>query len=274
MNDFEYEAEWWRGAFDEGWLKMFAHKAKAAPREARAIGRMLNLPTRSKVLDLCCGDGRIATQLARLGYDVTGLDLSLPLIEVAQHKAELANLHIRWVRADMREIGFEDEFDAVISISTSFGYFASESDDAKTLHSAHTALTKRGKLLLDLENVYYLSHMYRLYGSVPTYQPVNRFRGWLEEATLFDPVSHTVKMRLRLYHNGKVVKEVRGGYRVYSLSEMRRVLESCGFHIRSTYGDFYLRPYDIDSPRMIIICERSDEVANHQSDTVSGRIAA
>ena len=183
---------------------------------------------------------RSAAQLARLGYDVIGLDLSLPLIEVAKHKAELANLHLRWVRADTREIGFEDEFDLVISMSTSFGYFASESDDAKTLHSVPTVLTKHGRLLLDLENLYYLSHMCRLYGAVSTYQPVNRFRGWLEEVTLFDPVSHTVKMRLRLWHKGKVVKEVRDGYRVYSLPEMRRVLESCGFHTRSTYGDFYL----------------------------------
>jgi len=252
---------------------MFAHKAKTAPKEAHAICRMLNLPKRSKVLDLCCGDGRIAMQLARLGHDVTGLDLSFPMVGVAQHKAELANLHIRWVHADMREMGFEDEFDAVINISTSFGYFANESDDAKTLHSVHTVLTRCGKLLLDLENVYYLSHMYRLYGAAPNYQPVNRFRDWVEEATLFDPISHTIKVKLRLWYNGKVVKEVRGGYRVYSLSEIRRVLESCGFHIQSTYGDFNLRPYDINSPRMIIICEKSNEVANHQRDTVSSRIA-
>lgn len=157
----------------------------------------------------------------------------------------------------MREIGFEDEFDAIISVSTSFGYFADDSDNAKTIHSARAALKKDGELLLDLENVYYLSHMRRLYGMAPTYLPVNRFRGWLEEATFFDPVSHSVKMRLRLWRNGIVVKEVICRYRVYSLPEIRGVFESCCFHIRSIYGDFRLRPYDIDSPRMIIVCESS-----------------
>lgn len=257
MNALQCEPEWWRRAFDEEWLEMFAHKVKDAPREGRAIQRMLGLPLGSKILDLCCGDGRIALQLARLGYDVTGLDLSLPLIQVAQRKAKRANLRIRWVHMDMREMEFSDRFDAIINVSTSFGYFLNESDNARSLRSAANALRKDGRLLLDLENVYYLAHMSRLYGTAPTYQPVNRFRGWLEETTFFAPVSHIVKMRLRLWQKGRVVKDTGVRYRVYSLPEIRGMLESCGFHICNIHGDFRLQAYDVDSPRMIVVCEKS-----------------
>ena len=253
----QFEEEWWRKAFDLNYSRIFSYKVRDAPREARAIQRMLDLSLGSKILDLCCGDGRIALQLARLGYNVTGLDLSLPLIQVAQRKAERANLHIRWIHMDMRETTFSDLFDAIINVSTSFGYFLSESDNARSLRLAANALKKDGKFLLDLENVYYLAHMARLYGTAPTYQPVNRFRGWLEETTSFDPVSHIVKMRLRLWRKRKVVKDITARYRVYSLPEIRNILESCGFHISSIYGNFSLQPYNVDSPRMIIICEKS-----------------
>jgi len=158
---------------------------------------------------------------------------------------------------DMREIGFSDQFDAIINVSTSFGYFLNESDNTRSLHSTANALGNDGRFLLDLENVYYLAHMSSLYGTAPTYQPVNRFRGWLEETTFFDPVSHIVKMRLRLWRKGRVVKDMRARYRVYSLPEIRSMLESCGFHIYSIYGDFGLQPYNVDSPRMIILCEKS-----------------
>ena len=255
-NRFQCEVEWWRVAFDEDWAQMFAYKTRDAPKEARAIRRMLDLPARSKVLDLCCGDGRISLQLARLGYHVTGLDLSLAMLQLAQRKAKRANLRIRWIQLDMRDMAFSEEFDAIINISTSFGFFANEQDNVRTLYSAANALRKEGKLLLDLENVYYLSHMARLYGTTPTYQPVDRFKGWLEEATFFDPISHNVQMNLRLWREETVIKEVKGIYRVYSFPEMRSLLESSGFRIRSIYGDFRLRPYNVDSPRMIVLCEK------------------
>lgn len=256
-NESQYEKEWWRTAFDKEWLQLFAYKTKDAPREARAIRTMLALPSQSKILDFGCGDGRIAVWLARLGFNIIGLDLSTPMLEAARKKAERANLSIRWTQMDMRDIGFSDEFDAIINISTSFGYFASEEDNIRTLHSAANALRRGGKLLLDLENVYNLSHMSRIYGARPAYQPVNRFRGWLEEATLFDPVSHTVQMSLRFWRNERLIKEVRARYRVYSFLEISQMLKSCGFRIRNVYGDFQLRPYNVDSVRMIVLSEKS-----------------
>lgn len=256
-NESQYETEWWRTAFDKEWLQAFAYKTKDAPREARAICTMLALPTHSKILDLGCGDGRIAVWLARLGFNITGLDLSTPMLEAARKKAERSNLSICWTQMDMRDIGFSDEFDAIINISTSFGYFAYEENNIRTLHSAAHALRKGGKLLLDLENVYNLSQMSRTYGTGPSYQPVNQFRGWLEESTFFDPISHTIQMSLRFWRNERLIKEVGARYRVYSFLEISQMLESCGFRIRKVFGDFQLRPYNVDSVRMIVLSEKS-----------------
>ena len=85
----------------------------------------LALPPEGRILDLACGYGRIAVPLARRGFQVTGLDLSKPLLAIARERAAQAGVTVEWRRADMRDIPSEwsGQFDAVISIWNSFGYF-------------------------------------------------------------------------------------------------------------------------------------------------------
>ena len=101
--------------------------------------------------------------------------------------------------------------------------------------------------------------MAQLHGSEPMYQPIDNFGGWVEEVDHFDPIDHTVEISLRLWlHAGNLVKEGKATYRAYSLPELRKLLEITGFSIQGVYGDFQLRPYDIDSPRMIVLCKKSE----------------
>ena len=71
-------------------------------------------PTRGEqALDLCCGTGDIAFALARSGAEVTGLDFSAPMLEVARHRTE-AQLPVRWVRGDALRLPFsENQFDLI-----------------------------------------------------------------------------------------------------------------------------------------------------------------
>jgi hypothetical protein len=57
------------------------------------------------------------------GYNVTGLDLSLPLLLRAADEAKRRALSVNFVHADMREMAFEKQFDGAYSMLTSFGYF-------------------------------------------------------------------------------------------------------------------------------------------------------
>jgi len=251
--------EWWRQLFDPDWVRIYSYKSKEAPREARAIARLLGLPFDSMILDLCCGDGRISVALARLGYRVTGQDLSEPLLDRARKRAQRAKVDVRWVQCDMREISTFNEFDAVINISTSFGYFEREEDDLKVLQSIGQSLKEGGKLILDLENIYFLARMAQLHGSEPMYQPLDNYDGWVEEVDRFDPVDHRMEISLRLWlQGGNLVKQGKATYRAYSLPELRKLLETTGFSIQGAYGDFQLQPYDLDSPRMIVLCQKSE----------------
>lgn len=121
----------------------------AAPREAAAAWKLLNLKRGSRVLDLCCGTGRHSILLARKGASVLGVDRTRAYLDEARRRAG-ALKDCRFAEGDMRRLPFEGEFDAVMNLWTSFGYFEKESDDLKTLKGVARALKPGGLFLMEL----------------------------------------------------------------------------------------------------------------------------
>ncbi len=86
------------------------------------------------------------------GIAVTGLDLSEYLLGLARERAETAGVQVEWVHRDMRELPWREEFDAVVSVFTSFGYLETDEEDEKVLVAAGRALKPGGGLVLCLHN--------------------------------------------------------------------------------------------------------------------------
>ena len=116
------------------------------------IVEKLGLGEGSRVLDLACGRGRISIGLAQHGCRVTGLDLSPRSLELARSDAEAAGVEIEFVRRDMRDLDAEGEFDAVVNVFTSFGYFPTQEEDERVLANVARALVPGGRFLLDMVN--------------------------------------------------------------------------------------------------------------------------
>ena len=112
----------------------------------------LGLGEGARVIDLACGRGRISIGLAQRGMLVTGLDLSPRSLELAQADADAAGVEIDFVRRDMRELDANGEFDAVVNVFTSFGYFPKQEEDEQVLANVALALVSGGRFLLDMVN--------------------------------------------------------------------------------------------------------------------------
>src|SRR3984893_11902735 len=141
---------WYVDFFRSDYLNVYGHTftEERAQKEAGFVATALELKPGASVLDLCCGQGRHAVQLAKRGLRVTGLDLNSEYLELAQKAAEANNAKLETVTADMREIPFENNFDAIVNMYSSFGYLESEAEDLKVLESAAKALKAGGRLLL------------------------------------------------------------------------------------------------------------------------------
>jgi cyclopropane fatty-acyl-phospholipid synthase-like methyltransferase len=117
----------------------------------------LNLPLGSHILDVGCGTGRHAIELARRGYQVTGVDLSTGMLSEAQRGADKAGVEIDLIHADAARFTSEILFDAAICICEgAFGLLGSDDDpylhELRILKNIHDALKPDGMFILTALN--------------------------------------------------------------------------------------------------------------------------
>jgi len=113
--------------FDDAHWAEVSTVADAVIRLARFdLYNMPHAPSPSKaprVLDLCCGIGRISAELARRDCAVSGVDITGSFLETAREEAALDKLTIEYIHADAREFKRPDFFDLALNLYISFGYF-------------------------------------------------------------------------------------------------------------------------------------------------------
>jgi SAM-dependent methyltransferase len=131
----------------ETYLKTYADVFTDA--ELAFLTRHLPLPAYRSVLDLCCGNGRLALPLAARGYAVLGLERDTAMVAEASARA---GGRAHFVQGDMRELDVvPGRFDAVINMWQSFGYFDAETN-ISILRQIHARLNPRGRFIIDLYN--------------------------------------------------------------------------------------------------------------------------
>lgn len=145
--------DWWQTWFGPGYLALYdAYLAERTPVEVDQLEALLRIHPPRRVLDLPCGQGRHSIELARRGYDVTGVDLSPFMLEVAKTRAAAAGVQVRWREGDMRRPIRGESFDVILNLFTSFGYFADPADDQRVLTAGAAMLAPGGHLLLEVIN--------------------------------------------------------------------------------------------------------------------------
>ena len=146
------DPDWFQGFFDHDWIDLLSPGHAGDDRTEKEVAFLterLALMPGAAILDLACGHGRHSIALARLGYTVTGVDLSAPSLERARAATAAQGVDVRFVHADMRAIDFEAEFDAVVNLWSSFGYFADSADDERVLANVARALRPGGAFVLE-----------------------------------------------------------------------------------------------------------------------------
>ncbi|ACK41600.1 MULTISPECIES: class I SAM-dependent methyltransferase [Dictyoglomus] len=216
--------------------------------EVDFIRRELDLKDPKKILDMACGYGRHANRLALYGHEVVGVDISEKFLEMAMKEAEKLNVNVRYVLKDIREIDFEEEFDVVISMFTSFGYYEDE-DNLKILKNVAKALKRGGKFLLDLSNRDFI-----LRNFLP-YVVIEREGNYMIDFNIVDITEGRIYNKRVVIRDG-VKKEKPFFIRLYAPTEIKFILESLGLKVIKFFGGYDSSPLSIYSRRMIIISEK------------------
>lgn len=243
---------WYEEIFDEDYLRTLPFSTPAqTQREANFIRESLAPPKAGEILDVGCGYGRHALELAQQGYRVTGLDLSLPLLIRAADEAQRRGFSVNFVHADMREMTFTGQFDAAYCVLSSFGYFDEETN-LKVATGICRALKPGGRFLLDILNRDYIV------GDLPS-------RVWwegdgcvvLEEVDFNFHTSRVVVRRSVVFGNGRQ-SEQEISVRAYSLHELGKLLRQAGLRVLQVSGGLATRSrfFGASSRNIIALCER------------------
>lgn len=246
--------DWWKDYFDEIYLKLysFLDNPEAVKKQCDFIEKALELKKDMRILDLACGQGRHAIELAKRGYNVVGLDYSDYLLNVAKEKAKKEEVNVEFIKGDMRNLPFENEFDAIYNIFTSFGYFSDE-DNFKVLKEVHKALKKGGKFLIDLSNPIAVIKNFQYKSWILTKEGLISL-----EQNEFDPVTMRIKTTRLIFKEGKEIDRKEHIVRLYMPAELSFLMELAGLKAIKFYGDWRdFSEYNENLRRLIIIAEKN-----------------
>lgn len=239
--------QWYEKWFNDFYLKVYQHRNNEDAE--RAINFLKEfLPEENsdfKILDLCCGSGRHSIQLAKLGFSVTGIDLSQTLLDEANKQADSDNLKIDFQKFDAREIPFENEFDFGINIFTSFGYFDESEEDLRQLKAFHKALKPNATFVIDFINHGYLRRSLVLQDT----KTINGMKIVQKRKIQNNRIVKSITIE-----QGKEKHEFQESVRLYTLQELLDLCDEADFKGDFVFGDFDKSDYDLDnSKRMIVV---------------------
>lgn len=230
---------WYQEWFGEEYLELYSHRDEHEARQQVAFFREQCGQLSGPVLDLACGMGRHMQELQLDGYHAVGCDLSYTLLRTGVE--EYGPMPV--VRADMRRLPFCDGvFAGLVNFFTSFGYFATEDENALVVREMARVLAPGAGFLFDYLNVH--RELDKLVQRETRETPMGtvRIERW------FDGNDRSFNKRITIGEK-RYLERVRG----YDLDEISGMFAACNLVIRSAFGNFDGSKFDRSSPRLILV---------------------
>ncbi|MEO9005424.1 MAG: class I SAM-dependent methyltransferase [Ginsengibacter sp.] len=201
----------------------------------------------SLMLDIACGRGRHSIQLAEMGFDVTGIDLSENNILKAR---ENENGHLHFFNHDMRLPFWINYFNYAFNFFTSFGYFNTRREHDNAIRTIAQSLKPNGIVVIDYLNVHYEENHLIPKSVIEIDGVAYHNTKWFDETHFHKEIIVKDKsLKDALVFHERVAK--------FSLGDFTEMLTCQNVQIQKVFGDYYLGDYNInESPRMIIIARK------------------
>lgn len=216
--------------------------------EVAALVSLLELDRPMKVLDLACGYGRHANRLAAQGHTVTGVDITPGFLEMARQQAVEMGVQVDYRLGDMRTVDPGEEFDRVLLLFTSFGYF-NDAGNLQVLENAARALRPGGLFAMDVPNRDMI-----LKGMRPCHV-TEKDGNLMIDRTSFDMLAGCLVNQRILIRDG-VRKDKPFSIRVYNATEMHSLLGRAGLAVRGIYAGWEAQPLHAESWRMVVVARK------------------
>ena len=200
----------------------------------------LNIPENGKILDLACGKGRHSIYLNKIGFNVTGVDLSKNSIAYAK---QFENDTLKFNVHDMCK-PYHEQFDAVFNLFTSFGYFENEEDNLNTIKAIKANLNEVGFGVIDFLNSDYVinnlvTEDIKTIEGIEFHQKRYVKDGYIVKNISFSAEGKDFKFQERV--------------RAFTLADFEALFEKAGVYLLDVFGDYKLNKYHKNTSKRLIL---------------------
>ncbi len=249
--------QWYQELF-ENYAKTYDNETytQGTAQEVDFIEAEIHYDRALRILDVGCGTGRHAIELAKRGYRVTGIDLSESQLNRAREKAARENVFVDFIRTDARNLTFKNEFDVCIMLCEgAFPLMESDEMNFLILKNISRALKKKGKLILTTLNA-----LFPLFHSIENFISGSEVNG-KSSGHHFDLTTFRDRSAFEVTDDDGVKKNLQCDERYYAPSEIAWLLKTLHFTTIDIFGcgtgnfsrDRRLTPDDFE---MLVAAER------------------
>ncbi len=244
-NDW-YKKVWTLDIQNQSWVE-------DTKRQVDFLVQKLNLKGGERILDLACGFGRHSLELARRGFDVTGVDITPDYIKYASEQA--AGLNARFICSDIREVNFEGEFDAVLNMADgAVGYLENDEENLKIFGVVAKALKPGGRHFMDIMNGSYADSHFpcKMWDAGEKCLTLSNFE-WDEKAR------NLIYGQLDFPYGEPLpqpIMELGNTIRLYTLAEIKEIFAPLGLKVCESYSDFSGKPSSDNGIQLMVCSEK------------------
>ena len=246
MNDNK-NIKWFESWFDSKYYHLL-YKNRDNKEAKKFIDNLVNYlkPKQgSKIIDIGCGNGRHAIYLNKLGFNVTGIDLSKKSIE---HAKKYENKNLKFHVHDMRNEFSKNNFDICTNLFTSFGYFETEEENQKAINKMASNINNQGVLIIDFMNVKKVINNL-------VFSEIKK----VEEITFYINRKHEdnyIKKNISFFDKEKyfTFQEM---VQAITLIDFNKYISNAGLKIIDVFGNYDLADFNAkECDRLILICKK------------------
>jgi cyclopropane fatty-acyl-phospholipid synthase-like methyltransferase len=252
------KSEWWKDFFSgltvDMWRQVVTDDQTRS--EADFIQKMLQLTPPATILDVPCGLGRLAIELASRGFTMSGVDISVEFLEEARAAANKRPLNVSWQQRDMRDLPWQMSFDGAFCFGNSFGYL-DDDGNAQFLDTVYRVLRPDGRFVLDASSV--------AENVLPRIQEHTEMQ---VGDILFIEDNHYDHTLSRLDTEYTFVRVDRtekkfGSHRIYTYRELQRLVSNAGFVNCRTFGAINEEPFRFGAQGLFIVASKKGSSGMH-----------
>ena len=211
----------------------------------------------ARILELCCGTGRLTIPLAKEGYSICGVDFMSSMLEQATKKATKEGVAIDFVEADIRKLDLAERFDLIFIPFNSIHHLYNNEDLFQAFKVVKKHLKEGGFFLLDCFNpdIRYIVESEKEQLKIAEYTTEDGRTILIKQSMQYETSTQVNRIEWHYYINGQFDSVQNLDMRLFFPKELDAYLKQHDFKILHKFGSFDEAAFEDQSNKQIFICQ-------------------